>query len=148
MFDQAIINRWIEERSTIALQKLLHNEPLTFEDNIIFALVGGREEITVFERKTQERFEQVDRRFEQVDRRFEQVDRRFEQVDRRLDRVESMISELRKEMGDLRREMGDLRKEMGDIRKDLLIYTRWTLTVIIAVPVVTKLLEALLSKLF
>ena len=141
MFDQAIINRWIEERSTIALQKLLHNEPLTFEDNIIFALVGGREEITVFERKTQERFEQVDRRFEQVDRR-------FEQVDRRLDRVESMISELRKEMGDLRREMGDLRKEMGDIRKDLLIYTRWTLTVIIAVPVVTKLLEALLSKLF
>jgi septal ring factor EnvC (AmiA/AmiB activator) len=141
MFDQAIINRWIEERSTIALQKLLHNEPLTFEDNIIFALVGGREEITVFERKTQERFEQVDRRFEQVDRR-------FEQVDRRLDRVESMISELRKEMGDLRREMGDLRKEMGDIRKDLLTYTRWTLTVIIAVPVVTKLLEALLSKLF
>jgi len=148
MFDQTIINRWIEERSTIALQKLLHNEPLTFEDNIIFALVGGREEMKSFERKTQERFEQVDKRFEQVDKRFEQVDKRFE-------RVESMIGELRREMGDLRKEMtdvrkdmGDVRKDMGDIRKDLLTYTRWTLTVIIAVPIITKLLEALLSKLF
>jgi hypothetical protein len=51
-------------------------------------------------------------------------------------------------MGDLRKEMTDVRKDMGDIRKDLLTYTRWTLTVIIAVPIITKLLEALLSKLF
>lgn len=49
--DVTIINKWIDERSDAALKKLLNNEPLTFEDNIIFALVGQREEMHRIEEK-------------------------------------------------------------------------------------------------
>ena len=47
-----------------------------------------RADVTRLERKTEARFDQVDKQFEQVDKRFEQVDKRFEQVDKRFEQVD------------------------------------------------------------
>jgi len=155
MLDEAILTRWIEQRSTIALQKLLHNEPLTFEDNVIFGLVGQREELHRLEQRLNERFEQVNKRFElqdqriserfelqdqRISERFELQDQRFKQQEKRFERVERQLERMEDSIEYLCRELNDTRRE-------ILVYTRWTLTAIIAVPVVTKIVEALLAKL-
>ena len=57
-------------------------------------LTATRADVARLERKTEARFEQVDKRFEQVDKRFEQVDRRFDLVDARFDRLETRFDRL------------------------------------------------------
>jgi chromosome segregation ATPase len=136
MFDEAILTRWIEERSDIALKKLMNHEPLTFEDNMIFALVGQCEEMKRFEKRVDEKFARVDERFGYFEQR---IDEKFARVDEKFARVDADIA-------DLKREMVELRKEMVGIRQDINTLTRWILTAIVAVPVLMKLLDVLLLK--
>jgi chromosome segregation ATPase len=125
MIDQSILDRWLNERSDIALQKLLRQEPLTFEDNIVFAVVGLREEMRRMEKRIDDRFTLQDERFE---------------------RNETSIREVKQEIVELRKEMGELRKEIMSLRQDITTLTRWILTVLIAVPVFMKLLDVLLAR--
>jgi len=67
MFDETIIARWVEERSSVALKKLLNNEPLSFEDNMIFALVGQREEMQRVSKRLEERIDGVEKRMERLE---------------------------------------------------------------------------------
>ncbi|TAE21775.1 MAG: hypothetical protein EAZ92_16490 [Candidatus Kapaibacterium sp.] len=125
MFDQSILEKWLEERSNIALKKLVDHEPLTFEDNIVFSMVGLREEMRRMEKR---------------------MDERFERNESAMKELKQEVNDLRREMGDLRREVGDLRKEMIGMRQDITTLTRWILTVIVAVPVLMKLLDVIIAK--
>jgi predicted nucleic acid-binding Zn-ribbon protein len=87
MFDETIIARWVEERSSVALKKLLNNEPLSFEDNMIFALVGQREEM------------------QRVSKRLEE---RIDGVEKRMERLENEVVLLRKEMIAIRQDINTL----------------------------------------
>ncbi|TAE30923.1 MAG: hypothetical protein EAZ92_03625 [Candidatus Kapaibacterium sp.] len=112
--DTKIINQWIEGCSDIALKKLMNNEPLTFEDNIIFALIGQREEI-----------------------------RRIEQ---KIEDVKDEMTDIKLEIRDMRADIKEFRRTNDDLRKELITQTRWIITAIVAVPVLLKLIDALLGK--
>ncbi len=125
MLDQSILEKWLEERSNIALKKLVEHEPLTFEDNIVFSMVGLREEMRRMEKR---------------------MDERFERNESAIKELKQEVNDLRREMGDLRREVSDLRKEMIGMRQEITTLTRWILTVIVAVPVLMKLLDVIIAK--
>lgn len=59
---------------------------------VIVSLAGL---IIHFERRTSDRFDQVDKRFDQVEKRFDKIDERFEKVDERFDRIEADVVELK-----------------------------------------------------
>ena len=58
-------------------------------------LTATRADVARLERKTEARFEQVDKRFEQVDKRFDLVDARFDRLETRFDRLDRKIDDLR-----------------------------------------------------
>jgi hypothetical protein len=101
------INQWVEGLSDIALKKLMSNEPLTFEDNIIFALIGQREEIR---------------------------------------KIDYDITDIKIEIKDIHADIKEFRRSNDDLRKEIINQTRWIITAIVALPVLLKLIDAVLGK--
>jgi len=155
MFDETIIARWVEERSSVALKKLLNNEPLSFEDNMIFALVGQREELQRVSKRLEERIDGVEKRIDGVEKRITEVENNFEKridsVEKRIDGVEHSLEKridgVEKRIERLESEVVLLRKEMIAIRQDINTLTRWILTAIVGLPVLMKLLDLLVARL-
>jgi hypothetical protein len=112
--DIKIINQWIEGRSDIALKKLMSNEPLTFEDNIIFALIGQREEMR--------------------------------KVEQDMSNLEHDMTDIKISMRDIQVKLNEYDRRFDDIRKEMTNQTRWVVTAIVAVPVLLKLIDAVLGK--
>ncbi len=137
MIDHSIINKWLEAKSDEALSKLLNKEPLSFEDNFVFCLIGQREEIRQLREEMNERFgavdkrfgavdkqfEAVDKRFEQIDKRFEQIDKRFEAVDRKIDAVEQRVlqevASLQADVRSVQFGINDVGRRFEQLRKDM-----------------------------
>ena len=55
-----------------------------------------------------QRFEQVDQRFEQVDQRFEQIDQRFEQIDQRSVKLENTVDQVDKKVSLVRKDLEEV----------------------------------------
>ncbi len=82
-----IIEQWIESRGNEALQKLMHDETLTFEDKVILAIVAHREE-------TKKEFASLNARMDKIDARMDKIDARLDKIDTRIEKLESRIFDL------------------------------------------------------
>ena len=116
--NETIIQQWIDQRSTIALQKMLNHEPLTFEDNVVFGLLGNREELQRLEKRMDERFKRVEERFERVDERFkrmeERIDERFERVDERFKQMDERFKQMENRMNERFERVDEQFEQMED----------------------------------
>ena len=111
-----IIEQWIESRGNEALQKLLHDETLTFEDKVILAMVANREEVKSVREEMRKEFasvrselqshreetrkefasvrEETRKEFASVNARFDKVDARFDKTDARIEKLENRIHDM------------------------------------------------------
>jgi Mg2+ and Co2+ transporter CorA len=101
-----IIEQWIESRGNEALQKLLHDETLTFEDKVILAMVANREEVKSVREEMRKEFASV--RSELQSHR-EETRKEFASVRSEL---QSHREETRKEFASVREET---RKEFASV---------------------------------
>jgi chromosome segregation ATPase len=96
MIDQTIINKWLDAKGDEALKKLLSSEPLTFEDDVVFCLVGQREEIRTLHGKIEKSEQRQDERMDMLEKRMDRFEKSInEQMDmfgERIDRFEAGIN--------------------------------------------------------
>jgi hypothetical protein len=111
MIDQTIISKWLDAKGDEALQKLLNHEPLTFEDDVVFCLVGQREELRQFK-------QDMDKRFDRAEQRMKD----FEQ------RVEYEFGDMKVAIRELQASNSELNRRVDDMRKEMVWQTRWMLT--------------------
>ncbi len=118
-----IIEQWIELRGNEALQKLLHQEALTFEDKVVLTMAVNREEVKAHREETRKEFalvressgkefasvrseiqshrEETKKEFASVDARFDKVNARFDKVDARFDKVDARFEKLESRIFDM-----------------------------------------------
>lgn len=104
------------------MKKLLANEPLTFEDNVVFCLVGQREE----HRNS-----------------YQRLDKRIDEVAKRLEAMQDEITDVKIEIRDLKVSNMEMVRRMDDIRKEMVIQTRWTIGVITPIITIAKFFDFL-----
>jgi signal transduction histidine kinase len=122
MLEETIIEQWLTQSSDVALQKLLNHEPLTFEDNIVFALVGQREEMKRMEKK---------------------IDGLDKKIDEVRDELKHEITDVKIALRDLRVEMNEYRRMSDDLRKSMVDQTRWTVALVALILTLAKVVDFL-----
>ena len=125
MLEETIIAQWLQHRSDIALKKLLENQPLTFEDDIVMAIIGQREETKRLENKIMARFERVDAKFE---------------------RVEDEMTDIKLLIRDIQADMKEVRRGLDDARKETINQTRWFIGSLGAMVALMKILDIVFGK--
>lgn len=126
MLEETIIEQWLTQRSDAALQKLLNHEPLTFEDNIVFALVGQREEMKHLEKK--------------IDTIRDELGKK---IDSNQDELKHEITDVKIALRDLRVEMNEYRRVSDDLRKSMVDQTRWTVALVALILTLAKIVDFL-----
>jgi hypothetical protein len=125
MLEETIIAQWLQYRSDIALKKLLDNEPLTFEDDIVTAIIGQREETKRLENKIMARFERIDAKFERVD---------------------GEMTDIKLLIRDMQADMKEIRRGLDDARKETINQTRWFIGSLGAMVALMKILDIVFGK--
>jgi hypothetical protein len=118
MLEETIIAQWLQHRSDIALKKLLDNEPLTFEDDIVMAIIGQREETKRLENKMMTRFERVD----------------------------DEMTDIKLLIRDIQADMKEVRRGLDDARKETINQTRWFIGSLGAMVALMKILDIVFGK--
>jgi hypothetical protein len=98
-----IIEQWIESRGNEALQKLLHDETLIFEDKIVLAMVANHEEVKPHLEEARKDFALVHKEMhkeftsvrEETRKKFVSVNARLDKVDAHFDKTDARIENLR-----------------------------------------------------
>lgn len=122
MIDQTIINKWLDAKSDEALKKLLSHEPLTFEDNMTFCLVGQREELRQFKQDVEKRFGEAEK---SVNERFDRAEKQMREFEKR---VEYEFGDMKVAIRELQASNSEMNRRIDDVRKEMVSQTRWMLT--------------------
>jgi hypothetical protein len=137
MLEETIIEQWLTQRSDVALQKLLNHEPLTFEDNIVFALVGQREEIKRLEKKIDTIRDELGKKIDS------NQDALGKKIDTIHDELKHEITDVKIALRDLRVEMNEYRRVSDDLRKSMVDQTRWTVALVALILTLAKVVDFL-----
>lgn len=159
MIEASIMEQWLTQRSDEALKKLINHEPLTFEDNVVIALVGQHEEIRRLEKKMDDNFaiqnKKADDNFLSLDKKADdnfaiqnkKTDDNFLILDKKIDKVHTdlrdEITDVKISLRDLRVEMNEYRRTNEDLRKTMLEQTRWTVALVTLILALAKIVDFL-----